>query len=193
ISAIISNGATISGQAVQNLFVACGYGATNYFRKYQGVGSVTRVENSANSIYNSLQVALRRSLGDLTLSASYTYSHSIDDSSDRYDLVFTYPGDFGLSRGSSNFDVRQAYFRYLYGIVRIALHGDKRHYVQRQCGSRARCRISGVVPRSGRQSQRGDTGRASCLCRGGRVRSPEVQSGGVCASGRTDVRYGHAK
>ncbi|HKM79437.1 MAG TPA: carboxypeptidase regulatory-like domain-containing protein [Candidatus Acidoferrum sp.] len=117
ISAIISNGATISGQAVQNLFVACGYGATNYFRKYQGVGSVTRVENSANSIYNSLQVALRRSLGDLTLSASYTYSHSIDDSSDRYDLVFTYPGDFGLSRGSSNFDVRQAFtLSYVYAL-----------------------------------------------------------------------------
>ena len=117
ISAVISNGATISGQAAQNLFVVCGYGAANYFRPYQGVGSITRVENSANSIYNSLQVALRRSLGDLTLSASYTYSHSIDDSSDRYDPVFTYPGDFGLSRGSSNFDVRQAFtLSYVYAL-----------------------------------------------------------------------------
>jgi hypothetical protein len=109
ISATISNGATISGQAVQNLFVACGYGAANYFRKYQGVGTIARVENSANSSYNSLQVALRRSLGDLTLSASYTYSHSIDDSSDRYDPVFTDPADPALSRASSNFDVRHSF------------------------------------------------------------------------------------
>jgi hypothetical protein len=117
ISATISNGATISGQAVQNLFVACGYGAANYFRKYQGVGTIARVENSANSSYNSLQVALRRSLGDLTLSASYTYSHSIDDSSDRYDPVFTDPADPALSRASSNFDVRHSFsLSYVYAL-----------------------------------------------------------------------------
>ena len=77
--------------AAQNLYVACGYGAANYFRPYQGWGTITRLENTANSIYNSLQVAARRSFGDLTFSASYTYSHSIDDSSDRGDALFVDP------------------------------------------------------------------------------------------------------
>jgi Carboxypeptidase regulatory-like domain/TonB-dependent Receptor Plug Domain len=108
-SAVISTGATITGQAVENLFVACGYGAANYYRQFQGYGSITRIENTANSIYNSLQISLRRTLGDFTFSASYTFSHSIDDSSDRYDSLFVDPANPNVSRASSNFDVRHAF------------------------------------------------------------------------------------
>jgi len=103
---------------LQNLFVACNNaGANNYFRKYQGLGSITRVEPSANSIYHSLQISARRSVGALTLSASYTYSHSIDDSSDRGDALFVDPNNPGLSRGSSNFDIRHAFtLSYVYAL-----------------------------------------------------------------------------
>ena len=103
---------------IQNLFVACNNaGVNNYYRKYQGYGSITRVEPSANSIYNSLQIGVRRSVGDLTLSASYTYSHSIDDSSDRGDALFVDPNNPGLSRGSSNFDIRHAFtLSYVYAL-----------------------------------------------------------------------------
>jgi len=103
---------------IQNLFVACNNaGVNNYYRKYQGYGSITRVEPSANSIYNSLQIGVRRSVGDLTLSASYTYSHSIDDSSDRGDALFVDPNNPSLSRGSSNFDIRHAFtLSYVYAL-----------------------------------------------------------------------------
>jgi hypothetical protein len=108
ISATISNGATVTGQAAQNLFVACGTGAADYFRPYQGMGSIIRLENAANSIYNSLQLTGRRTFGDLTLSVAYTWSHSIDDSSDRYDAGCPDSFDWAACRASSNFDIRQS-------------------------------------------------------------------------------------
>jgi hypothetical protein len=102
---------------LQNLFVACGNNGANHYRKYQGYGGITRIENTANSNYNSLQIAVRRSLGDLTLSASYTFSHSIDNSSDRYDALFVDPANPNLARASSNFDVRHAFtFSYVYAL-----------------------------------------------------------------------------
>jgi len=116
-SAVVATGQTITGQAVQNLFVACNYGASNYYRKYQGYGSITRIENTANSIYNSLQLSARRTVGDLTLSASYTFSHSIDNSSDRSDALFVDPANPGISRASSNFDIRHAFsLSYVYAL-----------------------------------------------------------------------------
>ncbi len=109
--------AVTNPQVLQNLFVACGNNGANYFRKYQGYGSITRIENTANSIYNSLQIAVRRSLGDLTVSASYTYSHAIDNSSDRYDALFVDPQNPNLARGTSNFDVRHAFvISYVYAL-----------------------------------------------------------------------------
>ena len=102
---------------LQNLFVACGNPGANYYRKYQGYGSITRIDNSANSIYHSLQIAVRRTVGDLTLSASYTYSHSIDDSSDRYDALFVDSTNPNLARASSNFDLRHAFtLSYVYAL-----------------------------------------------------------------------------
>jgi hypothetical protein len=116
-SATISNGAVLDQAAAQNLYVACAYGASNYFRPYQGWGTITRLENTANSIYNSMQIAARRSVGDLTFSASYTFSHSIDDSSDRGDALFVDPSDAARNRASSNFDVRHLFsISYVYAI-----------------------------------------------------------------------------
>jgi hypothetical protein len=117
-SAVAVTNATPAGQHIlQNLFVACNQPGANYFRKYQGFGSITRVEPSANSIYNSLQVAVRRNVGSLTLSASYTFSHSIDNSSDRGDSLFVDPTNPSVSRASSNFDIRHAFtLSYVYAL-----------------------------------------------------------------------------
>ncbi|HUL33060.1 MAG TPA: carboxypeptidase regulatory-like domain-containing protein [Candidatus Eisenbacteria bacterium] len=102
---------------LRNLFVACGNPGANYYRKYQGYGTITRVDNTANSIYHSLQIALRRTIGDLTLSASYTYSHSIDNSSDRYDALFVDSDNPAGARGTSNFDVRHSFVvSYVYAL-----------------------------------------------------------------------------
>ena len=71
-----------------------------------GIGQIYSLQNIANSAYNGLQVTLRRSKGPLTLGLSYTYSHSIDDSSDRSDTTLANSYDFAANRASSNFDER---------------------------------------------------------------------------------------
>jgi hypothetical protein len=99
------SGVAVTGQAAINLFVACG-GDANPFRPYYGASTITRLENKASSTYHALQVSARKSVGALSLSVAYTYSHSIDDSSDRYDGTFVNSYDVALSRASSNFDQR---------------------------------------------------------------------------------------
>ena len=63
--------------------------------------SATYLQNSANSNYNSLQVSAERRARDLTLLASYTYSHSLDDYSAKWD-----PRDPSRAYGPSTFDLR---------------------------------------------------------------------------------------
>jgi Carboxypeptidase regulatory-like domain len=113
----LPSGQPLTPQAAQNLFIACGNPAASYFRPYSGWGSITRIENSASSIYNSLQVTGRRTFGDLTFSASYTWSHSIDDGSDRYDAGFPNSYDLAADRASSNFDIRHQFtLSYVYAL-----------------------------------------------------------------------------
>jgi len=104
VSAVV-NGNTITGQAAINLQTACGNDAS-YYRPFLGIGTITRLENKSSSSYNALQLALRRTVGALSVSAAYTYSHSIDDSSDRYDGGFVNSYDVAATRASSNFDQR---------------------------------------------------------------------------------------
>jgi Carboxypeptidase regulatory-like domain len=99
------NGRTITGQAAINLQTACANDA-NPYRPYYGIGTITRLENLASSSYNALQVSGRKNVGALSLTAAYTYSHSIDDSSDRYDGSFVNSYDPSMNRASSNFDQR---------------------------------------------------------------------------------------
>ena len=64
-----------------------------------------------------MQATLRRSFGDLTFNLGYTWSHSIDNSSSRFEPTFYDPLNPGLSRASSNFDIRQAMvLSYVYAI-----------------------------------------------------------------------------
>src|SRR5581483_322921 len=98
-------GVPVTGQAAINLSVACGADADPY-RPYQGISTITRIEDEASSIYHSLQVEARRNVGQLQLNVAYTWSHSIDDSSDRYDSGFVNSYDLGAYRASSSFDIR---------------------------------------------------------------------------------------
>ncbi len=104
VSAVV-NGTTITGQPAINLQTACG-NDPNPYRQFQGIASITRLENKASSIYHALQVSARKSVGALSLSLAYTYSHSIDDSSDRYNGDFVNSYDIASNRASSNFDQR---------------------------------------------------------------------------------------
>ncbi len=99
------NGNPVTGQALTNLNVACG-GSPTFFRPYLGFDNITWLEDQANSSYNAFQLSARRNVGRLTLSLAYSWSHSIDDSSDRYDGSFVNSYDLRASRASSNFDQR---------------------------------------------------------------------------------------
>lgn len=110
-------GPAITGQALINLNVACGnYATPNLVRPLLGYGNVSMLTDAANSVYQALQVSARKTVGDLQLSVAYTYSHSIDDSSDRYDTEFVNSYDIAANRASSNFDERHNFvISYIYG------------------------------------------------------------------------------
>ncbi len=81
-------------------------------RAEQGLGAYTVFQNSASSIYHSLQVSAERRLRrGLQFRASWTWAHAIDDVSDPFDGrgFFSLPQDStraDLEVASANFDAR---------------------------------------------------------------------------------------
>ena len=113
----LANGTPVTGRAVTNLSVACGASADPLRTAFPGYSDITYLRDYANSIYNALQVSANRTVGNLTLSVAYTYSHSIDDSSDRTDNAFVNAYDIAANRASSTFDQRHALsVSYVYAI-----------------------------------------------------------------------------
>src|SRR5712672_1461262 len=111
------SGVAITGQAAINLGVACGGNADSQRTFFPGVGDISRLQDSANSVYHALQFSARRTIGDLQLSVAYTYSHSIDDSSDRFDNTFVNSYNVATNRASSNFDQRHNFaVSYIYSL-----------------------------------------------------------------------------
>lgn len=106
-SGTLGNGKPVPAGALNNLFVACG-GDVLPLRPFLGFATVTSLQDSANSIYHALQATANRTVGDLTFSAAYTYSHSIDDSSDRFDSAFVNSFNPAANRASSSFDQRHS-------------------------------------------------------------------------------------
>jgi hypothetical protein len=103
---------------VLGLIAACngtqatnGYGAIsfdlNVLRPYQGLNNIVAIRNVGNSNYNSMQMTLRHHRGPLDLGLSYTWGHSIDTASDRYEATFVDSFDLQANRASSDFDERQ--------------------------------------------------------------------------------------
>lgn len=90
-------------------------------RPYQGLGRVLSLQNVANSSYHAFQASLRRGRGPVIFGLSYTYSHSIDDASDRSDPVLVDSYDLRENRANSNFDERHLVnFNYIYQVPNIA-------------------------------------------------------------------------
>ena len=113
----LDNGTPVTGQALLNLNVACGNVDTDMFRPYSGYDSIYGIIGGANSSYNALQVSGRRNAGGLQLTVAYTYSHSIDDSSDRYDATFVDSYNLNSYRASSNYDQRHIFtVSYIYNL-----------------------------------------------------------------------------
>jgi hypothetical protein len=85
-----------------------------------GIGRVFSLQNVADSRYNAMQLTLRRATGPFTLGVAYSYSHSIDDSSDRSDTTLVNAFDLAANRASSNFDQRHLLnISYLYKLDHV--------------------------------------------------------------------------
>jgi hypothetical protein len=104
---------TVGQPAWVNMNIAC-YGVPGFgkpfnpsvFRPYPTLGSILNVANIASSNYNAFQLAIRKTTAPFSFGLSYTYSHSIDNSSDRADADFVNSYDLASNRASSNFDQR---------------------------------------------------------------------------------------
>jgi hypothetical protein len=84
-------------------------------RPYPGLAKVLALQNIAGSSYHALQATLRHTSRGLTAGISYSYSHSLDDASDRSDPVLVNSYDLRENRASSNFDQRHLVnFSYVY-------------------------------------------------------------------------------
>ena len=100
------NGQDITGQPAVNIAIACGNNPDLFRTNYPGLGSIQRVVAQANSNYNALQFSLRKTTGALTLDVAYTYSHSLDNSSDATDSNFVNSANLRSNYASSNYDQR---------------------------------------------------------------------------------------
>jgi len=121
------NGGTIvsPGQpGWNNLNIAC-YGSSGFgtpfnpsvFRPYPTLGSILSVANIGDSKYNAFQMSVRRTVAPLVVGLSYTYSHSIDDSSDRSDANFVNSYNLAGNKASSDFDQRHSLsISYIYDV-----------------------------------------------------------------------------
>ena len=75
-------------------------------RPFPGLGRVLALQNVADSSYHALQATLQHTSGGLTTGVSYSYSHSLDDASDRSDPVLVNSYDLRENKASSSFDQR---------------------------------------------------------------------------------------
>jgi hypothetical protein len=91
-------------------------------RPYPGFSNIISVENVADSEYDGLQTTLRETTGALTLGVAYTYSHSLDDSSDRASQNFANSLDIHSNHASSDTDQRHLLnVNYIYDLPFIKL------------------------------------------------------------------------
>ncbi len=113
-----------------NLEAAC-YGGgrlfpdVNTLRQFApGLGRIFSLENVANSYYDAFQATLRRTVGPLSATLSYSYGHSADDSSDRFDATLVNSYDLRSNYAPSDFDQRHLLnIGYVYQIPNLARLG----------------------------------------------------------------------
>jgi hypothetical protein len=94
----------------------------NFLRTFApGIGRVLSLQDIADSQYHALQATIRRTRGPLTVGAAYTYSHSLDDSSDRSDASFVNSANIKSNWASSNFDQRHSLsVNYIYAFPKLS-------------------------------------------------------------------------
>ena len=120
-----AGGVPVTGNALNHLLIACGDVNTvdSYRTQFPGWGTIDGIGYGASSSYNALQVSGRRTSKELELTLAYTYSHAIDDESDRYDGNFVDSYNIKANRGNSNLDQRHILnFSYIYTLPSLSSH-----------------------------------------------------------------------
>jgi hypothetical protein len=119
---LVLYGTTLTNDALLHLNLACGNINPDQFREnFPGWDTVSGIELGASSNYNALQVSGRRTATNLELTLAYTYSHSIDNESDRYDGNFVDTYNLKANRSSSNLDQRHILnVSYIYTLPKFA-------------------------------------------------------------------------
>lgn len=119
----------------QNLWIFDLSPASGKGRPEPGLGAYTLLENSASSIYHSLQVSAEKRLSrGLQLRANWTWAHAIDEVSDPFDGrgFYSLPQDsarLGLERASASFDARHRLTGFLvWEMPAIGRHALLRHW-----------------------------------------------------------------
>ncbi len=95
-----------SQQWMINEFVGCG-GNPAYYRKYPAYNDIGFLPFGAYSSYNSLQVSMHGQIGGLFFTTAYTWSHSLDNASSRYDGLWYNAYNLFGAYGNSGFDQPQ--------------------------------------------------------------------------------------
>jgi hypothetical protein len=109
---LLQNGTTVTPQNPAYVYLQAACTSPNIPnvnslpRPYPGLGKVLSLQNVANSSYHGFQATLRHTRGGLTAGISYSYSHSIDNSSDRSDPILVDSYNLRGNRSSSDFDQR---------------------------------------------------------------------------------------
>ena len=121
-NAVTPSGRPITGNALIHLNVACGnVNVDNYRTQFPGWDTIDGIGYGASSNYNALQVSARRTANNLELTLAYTYSHALDNESDRYDGNFVDSYNINANYASSNLDQRHILnFSYIYTLPTLA-------------------------------------------------------------------------
>lgn len=101
--------ASLMGTANQwmlNEWVGCGNNAA-FYRQYPAYNDIGFLPFGANSNYNSLQASFHGQIGGLFFTTAYTWSHSLDDASSRYDGSWYNGYDLEGAYANSTFDQPQ--------------------------------------------------------------------------------------
>jgi hypothetical protein len=131
----LANGTQVQpgSQVYTDLTAACaqsqGQSANNLRTFAPGLGEIYSLEDIASSNYNAFQATVRRVSGPFTLGLAYTYSHSLDDASDRSDATFVNSFDISSNKASSNFDERHLlHVSYIYSLPLISFLDRVLHF-----------------------------------------------------------------
>ena len=120
---VVVGGNTVTGDALFHLMIACGNvnSVDVYRQNFPGWSTITGIGYGASSNYNALQVSGRRTATNLELTLAYTYSHAIDNESDRYDGNFVDTYNLKGNRSNSNLDQRHILnFSYIYTLPKLS-------------------------------------------------------------------------